>query len=248
MTEKEANRLRKIFEQSEIFQYYEKHGDARASSNANLSLRMKYGQAKKMNKGSQKYFRENEEARKRRTFERTKSYNRFISKLKEDGEYDSWVKEKADKFSKWCKDNPEIMKEVASTAGKASLEARRQDHESHIEQCRKAGQKGWASKFNTPEKILEQAIRGSKAAAIVNTQRNEERREKEKKLILSHLPDEFTRLEALELKKKFNVSHAALNEIILDENLFMTYIKPREGGGRGGRQKVFKKVAKTNIN
>lgn len=62
MKEQEANKLRKIFDESEIFQYYKKHGQVAASNNAVVSLRMKYGKASKAGKAAQpklKAYREN---------------------------------------------------------------------------------------------------------------------------------------------------------------------------------------------
>jgi len=49
MTEQKANKLRKSFEESEIFQYYRRVGNKMATHNAETSLRMKYGGAIKAN-------------------------------------------------------------------------------------------------------------------------------------------------------------------------------------------------------
>ena len=49
MTEQEANKLRKSFEESEIFQYYGMVGNKMATHRAETSLRMKHGGAIKAN-------------------------------------------------------------------------------------------------------------------------------------------------------------------------------------------------------
>jgi hypothetical protein len=62
MTEQEANKLRKVFEESEIFQYYQKYGEGRASGYTKLRL---YAKSPRGNRIISKTFTNSEVKRKR---------------------------------------------------------------------------------------------------------------------------------------------------------------------------------------
>lgn len=203
MTKKEIEDLRKSFIESELFDYYEKHGN-RAESYTDTYFLMKGGRAKmmglkggsirgkqwkkmiensdprikahyqKMNIESQKYFKQNPKARDLRSKQQTIAFNRFIKDLKKSGEYREWKKIAIDKFKRWASENPEITKKNAKIAGKESLRKRKEDLVSHKKQCSAAGKKGMASLQKMYKENPELKAKNHKIACAAASKKNHE--------------------------------------------------------------------------